>query len=169
MLPHGGPPSLGERRPPPTSYRRAMAQRVQVAIDCRDPDLLAAFWAAVLGYELLPPPGGHASWADYSREQAEEPGERWAKIVDPDGRGPTLHFHLVPEEKVVKNRVHLDIRAPEDGPGDRRQQVADYIQRVIGLGASKIRDVTDDAGYFAVMQDPEGNEFCVGGGGPTPA
>jgi catechol 2,3-dioxygenase-like lactoylglutathione lyase family enzyme len=146
-----------------------MAQRVQVAIDCHDPDRLAAFWAAVLGYALMEPPDGYVSWAEHSRAHAEEPGEGWVKIVDPERRGPRLLFHRVPEAKVVKNRLHLDVRAPDDGPGDRDQQVEGYIERVVALGASKVRDVTDDAGYFAVMQDPEGNEFCIGGGGASSA
>ena len=141
-----------------------MALRIQVAIDCDDPDRLAAFWAAVLGYALMGPPDGYASWAEHARAQAEEPGEAWMKIGDPDHHGPTLLFHRVPEAKIVKNRVHLDIRAPDDGPGDRRQQVNTFLERIVGLGGSKIRDVTDDAGYFAVMQDPEDNEFCVGAG-----
>jgi hypothetical protein len=145
-----------------------MAQRVQVAIDCHDPDRLAAFWAATLGYELMRPPDGYDSWAEHSRAHAEEPDEGWTKIVDPDRRGPTLLFHRVREGKVVKNRVHLDVRAPDEGPGDRQQQVDAFIESVIGLGATKLRDVTDDAGYFAVMQDPEGNEFCIGGGGTSP-
>ena|SRR5437870_3228106 len=139
-----------------------MAQRIQVAIDCDDPDLLAEFWTAVLGYEPMDPPDGYASWAEHARAQAEEPGEAWVKIADPDGRGPTLLFHRVPEAKVVKNRVHLDVRAPDHGPGHRRRQVDAFIERIVGLGGCKIRDVIDDAGYFAVMHDPEGNEFCVG-------
>ena len=139
-----------------------MAQRLQVAIDCDDPYRLSEFWAAVLGYELMEPPDGYATWADHALAQAEEPGEAWVKIGDPEGHGPTLLFHRVPEAKVVKNRVHLDVKAPDDGPGDRQQQVDAFIDRVVELGGSKLRDVTDDAGYFAVMQDPEGNEFCIG-------
>jgi hypothetical protein len=143
-----------------------MAQRIQVAVDCDDPYGLAEFWTAVLDYEPMEPPDGYASWADHARAQAEEPGEAWVKIADPVRRGPTLLFHRVPEAKVVKNRVHLDVRAPDDGPGDRQQQLDAFIGRIVGLGGSKVRDVTDDAGYFAVMRDPEGNEFCVGAGAP---
>jgi hypothetical protein len=139
-----------------------MAQRIQVAIDCDDPYRLAEFWARVLGYEMMEPPDGFASWAEHARAQAEEPGEAWVKIVDSDRREPTLLFHRVPEAKVVKNRVHLDVRAPDEGPGDRQEQVDSFVERIVALGGSKIRDVVDDAGYFAVMHDPEGNEFCVG-------
>ena len=51
----------------------------------------------------------------------------------------------------------------------REQQVAEFIANVVAWGGSKMRDVTDDAGYFAVMQDPEGNEFCIGGGAGSSA
>ena len=140
-----------------------MAQRVQVAIDCHDPERLAAFWASVLDYEQADPPAGYTTWAEHALDQAQEPGEFWIKIRDPDERGPTLLFHSVAEPKTVKNRVHLDVKAPVSGAGDRGKQVQAFIDRVIGWGGTKVRDVTDDAGYFAVMYDPEGNEFCIGG------
>lgn len=139
-----------------------MAQRINVAIDCRDPDRLAAFWMPVLDYELADPPSGHTTWAELSLSEAKVPGEAWIKLRDPEGRGPTLLFHRVPEAKTFKNRVHLDVRAPDAGTDDRPTEVNTFIARVVGLGGSKVRDVVDDAGYFAVMQDPEGNEFCVG-------
>ena len=139
-----------------------MARNFQVAFDCVDPERLAGFWAAALDYELLPPPGGHATWAEYSSTVAEEPGEAWTKIVDPQGKGSPLLFHRVPEAKMVKNRLHLDLRAPRSTPGDRRQQVDAEVDRLVGLGGHKLHDVTDDAGYFVVMHDPEGNEFCIG-------
>lgn len=138
-----------------------MAQRIQIAIDCVDPDRLAAFWAPELGYEQMAPPDGYASWAEHNRAQAEEPDEAWIKVADPDGRGPTLLFHRVPEAKIVKNRVHLDVKASNEPPGDRQHQVDVFIEKIVALGGSRIRDVSDDAGFFAVMEDPEGNEFCV--------
>lgn len=136
-----------------------MAQRVQVAVDCRDVVRLADFWAALLDYEVF---GGHELWAEHSRTVATYPGEAWIQIVDPDGRGPGILFHSVPEEKVVKNRVHLDVRAPDDTPGDRRAQIRAFVEKAVALGGRKVRDVTDEAGHFAVMEDPEGNEFCIG-------
>jgi len=140
-----------------------MAQRVQVAIDCVDPDRLACFWSEVLGYSYEPPPG-FRSWREYSESVAEEPGESWARIHDPGRVGPNLLFHRVPEEKVVKNRVHLDVRAPR-ATGDRRRDIEVFVEQVIGLGGSELREVVDEAGLFVGMQDPEGNEFCIGAGG----
>ena len=116
----------------------------------------------MLGYDVAPAPAEYSSWAEHNRAQAEEPGEAWIKIADPTGSGPTVLFHRVPEPKRIKNRVHLDVRAPDGGPGSRRQQVEAFVASVVAWGGSKLRDVTDDAGYFAVMQDPEGNEFCTG-------
>lgn len=139
-----------------------MAQRIQIAIDFGDPYDLAEFWTAVLGYQLMEPPDGYSSWQEHAAAQAEEPGEAWVKIADPDDRGPTVLFHRVPEAKLVKNRVHLDVRALPETIGDRREQVVAFVDRIMRLGGSKVRDVIDDAGYFAVLQDPEGNEFCVG-------
>lgn len=139
-----------------------MAQRIQIAIDCGDPEVLAAFWTRVLGYDLAPPPEGYASWDEHNRAQAEEPDEAWIKIADPSGNGPTLLFHRVPEPKTIKNRVHLDVRAPDSGPGSRDEQVAAFVASIVGWGGSKVRDVIDGGGYFALMQDPEGNEFCTG-------
>jgi glyoxalase superfamily protein len=122
--------------------------RVQVTFDCADPVAVATFWAAVLGY---PPP----------ELGTNEDGEHWSRIADPTGNRPRLFFQRVPEPKVVKNRVHLDVAVPHGGPGDRRQQIDAEVERVVGLGGRQLRSVTDEAGYFVVMQDPEGNEFCI--------
>jgi hypothetical protein len=122
--------------------------RVQVTFDCADPAALATFWAGLVGY----PPPEHGT---------NEDGGRWSRIADSTGARPRLFFQQVPEPKVVKNRVHLDVAAPAEGPGDRRQQIDAEVNRVVGLGASRLRSVTDEVGYFVVMQDPEGNEFCI--------
>ena len=138
--------------------------RVQVTFDCVDPSTLATFWAAVLGY---PPPDIHAVRAKLrALGTADEDLGNWCAVEDPspslDGTArPRLFFQRVPEPKVVKNRVHLDVAAPSDGPGDRRQQIDAEVRRVVQLGARELRSVTDDAGYFVVLQDPEGNEFCI--------
>jgi len=133
--------------------------RVQVTFDCADPAALATFWAAVLGYPS-PELERFRAWLR-SIGTAEEDLENWCRIEDPTGARPRLFFQRVPEPKVVKNRVHLDVAAPSDGPGERRQQIDAEVQRVVGLGALRLRSVTDEAGYFVVMQDPEGNEFCI--------
>lgn len=134
-----------------------------IVFDCADPDRVAAFWAAALGYEKgeFPPEmrqalldGGLSEDELLDRSIAEDPG----------GEGPRLFFQRVPEHKHVKNRVHLDINA---APGRRasRAEVDAEVERLKGLGASVIRTHDQAWGpypeYHWVMADPEGNEFCV--------
>jgi hypothetical protein len=61
---------------------------------------------------------------------------------------------------VAKNRVHLDVRVKSGGPSSP-DAVDVEVERLVGLGATKMHSVTDGDGYFVVMQDPEGNEFCI--------
>ena len=140
-----------------------MATQVQISVDCANPERLARFWADVLGYQLEEPPSGYDSWSDYSRAVAG-PGQEWHAVVDPDGVGPRVLFHRVPEAKVVKNRLHLDVRAagPRGTPKEQRRPLVDAeANRLLSVGATLVRTEDDDDDYFAVMQDPEGNEFCV--------
>jgi hypothetical protein len=143
-----------------------MATGIQVVFDCAEPAKLAGFWAAALGYQQQPPPPGFATWEDWARE-AGLPRQEWdgyAAVVDPDGAGPRLYFQRVPEPKTVKNRVHLDVNAG-GGRGtpdaERRARVAEAEQRLTALGATRLREMDDVTGHCIVMQDPEGNEFCV--------
>jgi catechol 2,3-dioxygenase-like lactoylglutathione lyase family enzyme len=134
-----------------------------VAIDCADPDRLATFWASVLGYTVAEPPSGHASWQDFSRSAGSE-GESWSAVVDPAGTGPRVLFHRVPEPKAGKNRVHLDVRVSAGGevPAEtRRRQVDAEAARLRTLGGTHLRTEQDEHDYFAVITDPEGNEFCI--------
>jgi hypothetical protein len=125
-----------------------MGRRLQVAIDCDDPDRLASFWIEALEYRRVGPP----------------PSGDWSQIADPDGAGPTILFHRVPEPKVVKNRVHIDYRVRPAGSSDdvARPYIEAEIQRLVALGATHVRTDRDVDDYYAVMQDPEGNEFCIG-------
>ena len=95
-----------------------MATPISITIDCTDSARLLRFWVAALHYEVAQPPDGSATWADFWRpagmpeeELAEfdEDGGGYDLIVDPDGVGPRIWFQPVPEGKVVKNRVHLDL------------------------------------------------------------
>ncbi len=76
-----------------------MATRIQVTIDCADPDRLARFWTAALGYELAKPPDGSESWQAYWVGRglaAEEIEDGYFAIVDPAGMGPRIWFQPVP-------------------------------------------------------------------------
>ncbi|MFB9924471.1 VOC family protein [Amycolatopsis halotolerans] len=133
-----------------------MAKRLQIAIDCAEPERLADFWAEALGYAVETPPAGASTWAEFSRS-VEGGAEAWCAIVDPAGLGPRLLFHRVPEPKRGKNRLHLDVR----GSSAERAVVEAEAARLVERGAVHLRTIEDESGCFAVLQDPEGNEFCV--------
>lgn len=142
-----------------------MATPIQVVFDCADPDRLAQFWAEALGYQLQPPPDGYASWQDLLQEMGI-PEEEWnnaSAVVDPDGVGPRLYFQRVPESKIAKNRVHLDLnQGTRETPADeRRRRVDDTVERLKGIGASELNRREQNGEYWVTMSDPEGNEFCV--------
>src|SRR4051794_18881343 len=90
---------------------RRMANRFQVTIDAAGPRALGAFWCEVLGYIEQPPPEGFDNWEDaldaFGIDRSDP--DRAFAIVDPDGVGPRVFFLKVPEGKVAKNRVHLDV------------------------------------------------------------
>lgn len=141
-----------------------MAVSIQVAIDCRDPAALAAFWAGALGYIVQPPPPGFESWEDWLRAN-HVPESEWnaiSAVVDPDGVGPRLFLQRVPESKTVKNRVHLDLNVGggHDAPIDeRRVRVDAEAQRLVALGAEIVQALEQRGEYWVGMRDPEGNEF----------
>ncbi len=143
-----------------------MAITPQVTIDCADPGSLAEFWAAALGYQVQPPPEGFDSWPAALKAWGV-PESEWnsaSAVVDPDGVGPRVYFQRVPEAKTGKNRVHLDLGV-SGGPGIpvelKRSQIAPTVERLVGLGATRVGEVEELGSVWVVMQDPEGNEFCV--------
>ncbi|MEU9208278.1 VOC family protein [Streptomyces sp. NPDC048415] len=111
-----------------------------LTFDCTgDPYDLGLFWSGLLGRPL---------------DDDDKPGDPAAVIRDPNG-GPALLFLRVPEDKAVKNRLHLDLR-----PQGRTR--AAEVDRAVGLGARQVADHTrPDGGGWVVLADPEGNEFCV--------
>jgi hypothetical protein len=141
-----------------------MAVAFQVTYDCADPDAEGKFWAKVLDYHEQPPPEGYPDWLAFLRERGV-PEEQWnsaSAIVDPDGKGPRLYFQQVPEAKAGKNRVHLDVNVSAGLPAEeRRNRVDAEVERVIRLGASKVGTFEESDEHWVVMQDPEGNEFCL--------
>jgi hypothetical protein len=141
---------------------------VQVTFDAADPGRLAEFWAAVLGYQVQPPPPGFDSWpaALTAWGVPEEEHNSRSAIVPFDGDGPRIFFQRVPETKTAKNRVHLDVRAAPGLQGaDRMAALEAECARLVALGATRSRRFEPDPGSgsngFLVMSDPEGNEFCL--------
>jgi hypothetical protein len=141
------------------------AKQVQVTFDCADPWELSLFWCEVLGYELPPPPPGFDSW-DALRETLPPDRRNMASASqDPDGVGPRLFFQQVPEGKVAKNRVHLDVRAAPGLEGQERMAALEAeADRLLAHGATRLQrhePAPPMSGGHIVMQDPEGNEFCL--------
>jgi hypothetical protein len=145
-----------------------MATPIQVVIDCADPATLSQFWATALHYKLDDPPPGFDSWPEFLKAQGV-PESEWnsaSAVSDPDGRGPRIYFQQVPEPKQGKNRVHLDVNAggPRGTPEDeKRANVDAEVERLVSEGATVIRrgEIGQFGEYWVVLQDPEGNEFCV--------
>ena len=146
-----------------------MASTFQLVIDCADPEPLARFWAAALGYELEPPPAGFGSWDEYWRQVGvpeDDLGLGADCIIDPAGRGPRIWFQVVPERKTVKNRLHLDISVRGGRSATievRKQRVDAEASRLAALGAVIVAVLqTDGLDHYGVaMKDPEGNEFDI--------
>jgi predicted enzyme related to lactoylglutathione lyase len=112
-----------------------MANRItSIAIDCADPELLASFWTAVLGWQVT------------------ERDEGIVSIGTPAGAFG-IDFVQVPEPKQIKNRLHLDLNATD------REQDAE-LRRLLDLGA-RPADVGQGEASWHVLADPEGNEFCL--------
>jgi Glyoxalase-like domain len=110
-------------------------RQFQVTFDCAEPERVARFWCEVLGYVVPPPPAG-ATWEAFERAlPPERQGSAYA-CTDPTGVGPRLFFQHVPEGKVVKDRLHLDVRI---GPGLVGQQRLAALEaecaRLVALGA----------------------------------
>ncbi len=143
-----------------------MSHSFQVTVDANDPAALSDFWALALGYVIQPPPEGFDSWDDWARAM-EIPAEKWndaRALVDPDGKGPRLFFQRVPEGKAAKNRVHLDVNAGGGLQVERTAKTAaveDHVARLLDAGGAFVERFDRDHEYWVVMQDPEGNEFCV--------
>ncbi|HEY3436590.1 MAG TPA: VOC family protein [Actinotalea sp.] len=139
-------------------------RQVQVTFDCAEPERVARFWCEVLGYVLPPPPEGFATWDEAERALPPERRGAWSACADPTGVGPRLYFQRVPEGKVVKNRVHLDVRVGTGLVGEERLAALEAeCSRLLALGATRVRLLRADGDNESclVMQDVEGNEFCL--------
>ena len=143
----------------------ASVRQVQVTFDCEVPERVARFWCEVLGYVVPPPPPGFADWAEFDRSLPPEAQGSAFACVDPTGAGPRLFFQRVPEGKATKNRVHLDVRAaPGLEADDRMAALEAECERLVSLGATRVErhePAPPMAAGHIVMQDVEGNEFCL--------
>jgi hypothetical protein len=152
-----------------------VSRHIQVTFDAHDPRGLSTFWRDALGYVHPGPPGVDlpagadplAAWDDVLARMGVPESQRNTRsaIEDPNGQGPRVFFQQVPEGKVAKNRVHLDIRAATGLLGDERMAALEAeCERLVALGAVRVRrhEPAPPMSFgFIVMTDPEGNEFCL--------
>ena len=150
------------------------SREIQVTFDAHDPKALSTFWRDALGYVHPGPPGVEVpegtdpldAWAEFLERVGVPEDQRNTRsaLEDPDGEGPRIFFQQVPEDKVAKNRLHLDIRAAPGLQGDERMAALEAeCDRLVALGAKRIQRFEPEQPLslgFIVMNDPEGNEFC---------
>ncbi|MDI2031573.1 VOC family protein [Saccharopolyspora sp. TS4A08] len=139
-------------------------RQVQVTFDCAEPERVARFWCEVLGYVVPAPPPGFDSWEAFDRSLPPDMQGKAFACVDPNGVGPRLFFQKVPEGKVVKNRVHLDVRVGTGLVGEERLAALEAeCSRLEALGATRGELLVADGFNEScqVMHDVEGNEFCL--------
>ncbi|NED12025.1 VOC family protein [Streptomyces sp. SID9124] len=139
-------------------------RQVQVTFDCADPERVGRFWCEVLGYVAPEPPEGFDSWDAYNASLPAEERNAWFAASDPTGAGPRLYFQRVPEGKVAKNRLHLDVRVGTGLVGEERLAALEAeCARLLPLGAVRGRLLPADEENESClnMQDVEGNEFCL--------
>jgi predicted enzyme related to lactoylglutathione lyase len=128
-----------------------MAKRIRsIVFDCERPTTLARFWAEVLGYTVRP---FDDEWLAELKAEGIEPDDAPGVVIDPpDKTFPTIWFNSVPESKATKNRVHLDVNLTS----------AEELDHLLALGAHVLRPFGAVEGEsWAIMADPEGNEFCA--------
>ena len=111
----------------------------ELVIDCHDHHRLGEFWAEALGYRIC--------------ERSDGPEHYYLELEGPPGSGANLLLLRAPDDKVVKNRVHIDVNATD------RDQDAE-VERLLALGATRV-DIGQGEASWVVLADPEGNEFCV--------
>ena len=107
---------------------------LNVGIDVNDLDRMRSFWEAVTGYRV------HSG------------DDSYVYLVDRDERGPNLFVQKVPERRTEKNRLHLDLVAPN---------LSAATAEVVALGAVPVRTVEAEGEIWTIFEDPEGNQFCV--------
>lgn len=132
--------------------------KIQIAIDCADPHSLVEFYAEGLGYEVEKHDERiHQLLASgqVTDDDVVDLGDHLAFKTAAAASHPTLPrllFQVVPEPKTVKNRVHIDVHV-EDGPA--------LVEKLLGLGATKLWDGQQGPETWVTLADPEGNELCV--------
>lgn len=143
-----------------------MGYTLQIVIDCRDPHVLADWWAETLGWHVEAQDEafikrmvaeGKATEADTRVYKGATVWREGAAINSEPARSPTstrIYFQGVPEPKTTKNRVHVDVRVGDDDPAKVREAL-------LARGATVLYEGEQGGHTWLTMADPEGNEFCL--------
>jgi Glyoxalase-like domain len=138
-----------------------MAYSISLTLDCANPTRLAEFWKLALGYEDEPPPAPFATREEWLQQfdNSDDDADDGAWLHDPAGVGPRLSLMQVPEPKVAKNRMHIDVRVSGSSSGDERwAKITEAVDRLTAAGGKILAEFPD---HHVTMADPEGNEFDV--------
>ncbi|QCU78032.1 VOC family protein [Citricoccus sp. SGAir0253] len=144
---------------------------IQLCVDCARPHELADWWAEALRWDVEVQDEafirrmvaeGQATEAETTTHRGRLVWRAGAAIIPPPGDGgapdrPRILFQTVPEAKSVKNRVHWDLREPGADDGRRAAE----LERLLALGARRVGAGRQGPWAWTVLQDPEGNEFCL--------
>lgn len=139
-----------------------MSYDFQVVVDAADPHPLSDWWAETLGWDVEPSDEdfirrmiaeGHAAESDTATYRGVLVWKEGAAIRQP-GTGRRVLFQQVPEQKTVKNRLHLDVAVGQE-------DVEAVQERLVGRGARFLHRGTQGPHSWVTLADPEGNEFCV--------
>lgn len=134
-----------------------------LTIDAADPRLLGDFWALALGYRQDDPPSGFGTWEEAFTAWGL-PQERWNDAYAIVGDGPRIFIQKVPERKVAKNRLHIDVHSGAGTPEDGKdwEMLRAKAASLVEAGGTIVQEFREpNYGEWIVMSDPEGNEFCV--------
>ena len=117
--------------------QRYLGGELVIVIDCADLDRSADFWTDTLGYLRE----GSAS-------------KIYQTLAPADGRGCEILLQRVPDQKLAKNRLHLDLRTTD---------LASEVERVLNAGASLVTEqpITEAGWSWHILADPDRNEFCI--------
>jgi Glyoxalase-like domain len=118
-----------------------------VTFDCADALTVGRFWSGAIGRPLDPDASSNFAAIGFAGRR-DEAG--WAPVERE--HDPTWMFVKAPEPKTAKNRMHLDVMAPDPEA---------EVTRLVDLGATRLSDIEEYGYTWTVMADPEGNEFCV--------
>jgi Glyoxalase-like domain len=141
-----------------------MPYTFQVTLDSQDPHPLADWWAETLGWQVEPSneafirsmiEQGMATEDDTTTHNGVLVWKAGTALTPPAPGAPRVLFQWVPEEKTVKNRMHLDVRIGDD-------DLETVVARLAGRGATELHRGNQGPSVWVTMADPQGNEFCVG-------